>query len=193
MFIRKLIVLAVLFVLSIGANAEQYGVNMGFSKADANATTDYFGPTISHDFTTETRQLAFAFNACEDCKLINYRLHAGYMNADVDYNLFDFKDDGHGYIITNTLGFKVVHKHNVRVWVGASYHYGQVKLKGDVSYKGKADIEGYGPTIGVDLDVPDGTTLSFELEFRDLDVTTNQDIIDKYTLDDIAFSLTVLF
>lgn len=180
-----------LTLLSVGASAADFGVNLGIATGDGDA--DLSGsPTVSN-FEVDTQQINFALNACSDCPLFNYRLNVGPTIANIDYPEFGLSDDGSGISVINTFGVKLLNKDNFKIWVGASLYAAGLVVDGDVSDNDAASVWGGGPTLGLDLKVPDGTIFSFELGYRDLEVDIDQDVDVDYTVKQTAFSLSILW
>lgn len=187
--IKATLISICLFLSISSANAVQLGFGLGLASGDGDITDDF----ATYSVDTDARLLSFALNACEDCGVFNYRLHAGYEFATYDFP-FGFKEDYEGISVANTFGFKVVNQDQFKLWLGASVHASVMLLDGyDEDDADGIVYFGFGPTVGLDVGIGQSSTLSFELSIRDLNGDSGDDFVEDADIEDVVFQVSFLF
>ncbi|HKY91348.1 MAG TPA: hypothetical protein VJM11_09925 [Nevskiaceae bacterium] len=191
--------LATMALMPQSASAVQYGVAFGGATGEGDFEVDD-GSNAKVDFDLTTGEVGFALGLGKSSPLLVYRLNAGIIAGEVEYepDLFDedISDDLAGVVINNTLGFKFVNGPTMRVWAGGTAYLSAFTLDGDVADEADATFIGIGPTLGMDFDAGGSMTISLELAWRFLNVDVEEDDelpLDEIKADDIALRLSLLW
>jgi hypothetical protein len=185
-------------LLSVGqANAAQFGLSL--SGATGSAKADQSGNPRVNELDAHTYEINFTINVGKNYDLMNYRLHMGSLFGIAEYPSLTNargkvpKDNISGAIITNTLGFKFINDPNMRMWLGGSLYTANTSIKGDVSHQSSSFAWGGGPTLGLDLNTDGGPTWAFELGYRFINVSADEDIERDYKLRDVIGRVAILW
>ncbi len=166
----KIWILFLLFAVSIGLSAVgfSFGPEFGYEFGDATYTYDYdwdddydydYDDTWDDSFESSSWRLSFVIDSnISKYNLINYRARVGYGQLDRTYDSTDW-DQTYNVISTeHSIGFGIVRKDNLRMWIGPSFELDFMFYEDEHDYDTYSIEEdsflfgfGFGPTFGVNI------------------------------------------